>query len=104
MRLWQFRSGGTATELAKNHGPFWRDANLARVEAVLFLSREPLGSRRIAELSDLADGTQARTLIRRLNDLYGAACAAVRVEEVAGGYQLLTRPIFAPWRLGKEPT
>jgi segregation and condensation protein B len=97
VRLWQFRSSRAAAEAAQNHGPLWRDADLARVEAALFLSREPLGSRRIAELADLADGTQARTLIRRLNQLYGAAGAAVRVEEVAGGYQLLTRPVFALW-------
>jgi len=96
VKLWQFRCGDTAAELAQNRGPFWRDADLARVEAVLFLSREPLVSRRIAELADLADGTQARTLIRRLNRLYDDAGAAVRVEEVAGGYQLLTRPMFAP--------
>jgi len=96
VKLWQFRSSGAAAEAAQNLGPLWRDAVLARVEAALFLSREPLGSRRIAELADLADGTQARTLIRRLNQLYAAA-GAVRIEEVAGGYQILTQPVFAPW-------
>jgi len=97
VKLWQFRCGSTDVEPAPNRGPLWRDANLARVEAVLFLAREPLSSRRIAELADLADGTQARTLIRRLNQLYDAAQATVRIQDVAGGCQLLTRPIFAPW-------
>jgi segregation and condensation protein B len=67
------------------------------VEAVLLLAREPLSSRRVAQLAELEDGTAARTLIRRLNDLYDAAGRAFRVAEIAGGYQLLTRPRFAPW-------
>jgi len=105
VKLWQFRGSSNSTEPAQNRGPFWRDDNLARVEAVLFLAREPLGSRRIAELADLADGTQARSLIRRLNQLLDAQQAAVRIEELAGGYQLVTRPPFAAWlkRIAEGP-
>lgn len=70
---------------------------LARMEAVLFLSREPLGSRKLAQLANLSDGTEARTLMRRLNEQYDAEGRAFRVEEIAQGYHLLTRPKFAPW-------
>jgi segregation and condensation protein B len=53
----------------------------------------------------LADGTEARTLIRRLNRLYDSEGSAFRVEEVAGGFQLLTRPKFGGWlrRLHQAP-
>ncbi len=78
-------------------GPLARDEGLARVEAVLFLAREPLSSRKIAQLASLADGTEARTLVRRLNRLYDQGGSAFRVEELAGGFQLLTRPMFGPW-------
>lgn len=78
-------------------GLAWRDARLARVEAVLFVAGEPLSSRRISQLASLADGTEARTLIRRLNALYDLEESAFRVEEVAGGFQLLTRPRYALW-------
>src|SRR6185437_4188041 len=47
--------------------------------------------------ASLADGTEARTLIRRLNRLYDSQGSAFRVEEVAGGFQLLTRPKFGGW-------
>jgi segregation and condensation protein B len=70
---------------------------LAQLEAVLFLAREPLGTRRLAQLSGLADGTEARTLVRTLNGFYDAEGCAFRVEEVAGGLQLMSRPEFAPW-------
>ncbi len=74
-----------------------RPARLARLEAIFFLSREPLGSRKLARLAGLADGTKARTLVRTLNRRYDAEGGAFRVEEVAGGFQLLTRTKFAPW-------
>jgi segregation and condensation protein B len=45
----------------------------------------------------LADGTEARTLVRRLNQLYDESGRAFRVEEVAGGFRLLSRRQFAPW-------
>lgn len=77
--------------------PTESDDGLQRLEAVLFLAREPLTSRKLSQYANLADGTQARTLVRRLNERYDAAGRAFRVEQVAGGYQLLTRRKFAPW-------
>ena len=74
-----------------------RDRAARRVEAVLFISREPLSARRIAALVGLADATEARTLTRRLNERYERNGQALRVEETAGGYQLMTRPQFARW-------
>jgi segregation and condensation protein B len=78
-------------------GPTARPARVARLEAVLFLAREPLASRKLAQLSRLADGTEARTLVRELNRLYDAEGSALDVVEVAGGFQLMSRPPFAPW-------
>ena len=69
----------------------------AELEAVLFLAREPLFSRRLAQLARLEDGTQARTLARRISKRLDATGRAFRVEAVAGGMQMLTRPQFAPW-------
>lgn len=86
-------------------GPRWEDDRLRRLEAILFLAREALSSRKLAQFANLADATEARTLIGRLNDLYDEAGCAFRVEEIAGGYQLLTRAKFATWlrRLGHVP-
>ena len=106
--------GGWAARPTVARPPFWlrrgarvaetappaaaeRDPRLSRVEAVLLLAREPLPSRKLAQFASLADGTEARTLVRRLNARYDQAGRAIRVEEVAGGFQLLTRAAFAPW-------
>jgi segregation and condensation protein B len=78
-------------------GPDVRDRRLAQVEAVLFAAEEPLAARRIATLAELADAAEARRSIERLRDLLAAEGSAFRVEEIAGGYQMLTRPEFHPW-------
>ncbi len=74
-----------------------RDRELARVEAVLLLARTPLTSRKLAQMAGLPDGTRARTLVRRLQQCYQAQGTAFQVVEVAGGFQLRTRPELAPW-------
>jgi segregation and condensation protein B len=72
-------------------------AKLSRLEAALFLAREPLSTRKLAELADLADGTEARALLRRLaSRLRRRGCAFLPVE-VAQGVLLMTRPQLADW-------
>lgn len=68
-----------------------------RTEAVLLFHRGPINLRKLASLASLADATEARTRIRELNELYDHTGSALRIEEVAGGHQLLTRPALAPW-------
>lgn len=85
----------TATSPDEPHSG--RDGRVQRLESVLFLAREPLSSRKLSQFANLADATEARTLVRRLNEMYDHGGRAFRVEEVAGGYQLLTRPRFAGW-------
>ena len=69
----------------------------SRLEAVLFLAREPLSLRKLALLANLADGTEARTVLKSLRDRYDERGCAFQVAQVAGGYQLLSRREFAQW-------
>lgn len=69
----------------------------AYLEAVLFLAREPLPTRRLAQLAGLPEGTRIRSLLQKLNERYDKQQTAFCIVEVAGGYQLRTRPEFAPW-------
>lgn len=119
---WKLPSGPSVPGLAGR--PFygvqrmaWKDApivaatstqasRMARLEAVLFLAREPLSSRKLSLYANLADGTEARTLVARLNQQYDQAGRAFRIEQVASGFQLVTRPKFADWlrRLSHIPS
>ena len=73
------------------------ETKLARLEAVLFMAREPLSTRKLANLAKLADGTQARTLLKQLGKRLDRQASALQIVEVAQGVQLLTRPQLASW-------
>ena len=77
--------------------PQARDPKIARLEAVLMLADEPLHARKLAAVADLADSAEAKKLIEDLKELYDADGTAFQIEEIAGGYQLLTRPAYHPW-------
>ena len=83
------------------------DPRLARMrlEAVLLLAKTPLSLRKLCQMAHLADATEARTLIRQLNTTFEDYGRAIRVEQVAGGYRLMTRSALSPWlaRLGHLP-
>jgi segregation and condensation protein B len=70
---------------------------IALLEAALFLAKEPMSSRRLAQLAGLPEGTRIRQLIRELNKRYDRDQSAFCIAEVAGGFQLRTRPEFAAW-------
>jgi segregation and condensation protein B len=74
-----------------------RDRPLALIEAALLLADEPLPARRLAALAGLADAAEARRSVARLRELYDRGQSAFQVEELAGGYQLLTRAEYHTW-------
>jgi segregation and condensation protein B len=73
------------------------EMELAMVEAALFCADEPITPRKLATVAGLEGATEARKLVRRLRAWYGEVGSAFQVEEVAGGYQILTRPEFHAW-------
>jgi segregation and condensation protein B len=64
------------------------------IEAVLFATDSPLSARRIAEALETTEGT-VRGLVDELRAEYDASSRAFTVEEIAGGYQVLTRSEYA---------
>ena len=75
------------------------------LEALLFASDDPLPQDRLAECAGLEDGKEARALLEDLRGEYETAGRAFSLEEVAGGWQMLTRAIYAPHlaRLKRRP-
>jgi segregation and condensation protein B len=88
-------------------GALARDLALAYVEAALVAADEPLTARKLAQAAGLADAAEARRLVKKLQTMYDADGSAFQVEELAGGFQLLTRPEYHRWlvrlkRAGQE--
>lgn len=71
-----------------------------RVEALLMTSDKPLAASRLAEALDLGDEATAEKRIDKavadLNEVYDSTGRAFRVERIAGGYRVMTRPEFGP--------
>ena len=103
-RRWEFFAQGDASTtivLLPGVDPVClRTPKMARVEATLLVSNGPQSARRLMKLATLADVSEARRLVDRLNLAYDNSGSAFRIERVASGYRLLTRAMFAFW-LGK---
>jgi segregation and condensation protein B len=77
-----------------------RDVPLAMLEAVLLAADEPLPVRKLVQIAGLPDAATGRRLLKQLRGLYEQEGAAFQVEELAGGFQLLTRPEYHRWLAG----
>jgi len=66
------------------------------VEAVLFAADEPLADSRIAAIIETST-KQIRETVQNLNAKYEANKSAFRIEQIAGGYQMLTLNLYNPW-------
>jgi len=64
----------------------------SQVEALLFSTQHPLTPGRIAELLELNSTRAVKRAVAELNHEYENTGRVFRVEQVAGGYQLLTLP------------
>jgi segregation and condensation protein B len=70
------------------------EVNLGLMEALLLSTHSPLTAGRIAELMDLPTTKPIRKGIKALNESYEQTGRCFRVEQVAGGFQLLTLPEY----------
>ena len=67
------------------------------IEAVLFASDEPVSPQKLAEILGTGTAKDVRACIEQLNTKYEQGGCAFRVENIAGGYQMLTLSQFNPW-------
>lgn len=99
--LWNFRArdreGGLSSATSGTGAVQVRSVKMARLEAALLVAGGPLTIRRLVQVATLADAAEAGQLIQDLNRAYDLGEVAFRIERVATGYQLLTRPEFAHW-------
>ena len=66
------------------------------VEALLFSTHHPLTAGRIADVLELPTPKGIRRTIAELNKAYEETGRCFRIEQVAGGFQMLTLAVFGP--------
>ena len=68
------------------------------IEAILFASDEPLSVERLVAIAEFNGGVkQVKQCIEMLNEQYSASGRAFRIEEIAGGFQMMTMPEYNNW-------
>ncbi len=67
------------------------------IEALLFVFGEPIAVKRLVEVLQVVEAAEIRQMIETLNAEYAASGRAFHIQEVAGGYQLVTDQQLAPW-------
>ena len=68
------------------------------IEAILFASDEPLSAERLVNIAEFNGGVkQVKKCIETLNEQYSQSGRAFRIEEIAGGFQMMTLPEYNNW-------
>lgn len=67
------------------------------VEAVLFASDESITANRFVNILEVGSVKQVRESVEALNEKYKAANSAFRIDQIAGGYQMMTLDAYNHW-------
>ena len=67
------------------------------IEALLFTSERPLSITQIKETLEEADTEAVKSAINQLQNEYRDLGRSFNITSVAGGYQVSTDPVYAPW-------
>jgi segregation and condensation protein B len=67
------------------------------IESLLFVAEDPLTIDRLKNILAYEDTKEIRQAMQGLSDDYEARKGGFYLREVAGGYQIRTRPEYTPW-------
>ncbi|MDP3730683.1 MAG: SMC-Scp complex subunit ScpB [Candidatus Omnitrophota bacterium] len=76
------------------------------IEAILFVSDKPVSIATLKDVLKEIDPTEIRTSIEELNNEYNSSERSFSIREIAGGFQMLTDPVYSAWisSLYKRPS
>lgn len=77
--------------------PVVSDQLVAIVEALVFASPEPLAPKQLFKLLDTEPKEDVQAALKELEARYDARGGGLQVVQVAGGYQVVTRPELHDW-------
>ncbi|MCF6154113.1 MAG: SMC-Scp complex subunit ScpB [Candidatus Brocadia sp.] len=67
------------------------------VESLVFAAEEPITLRKLTDIIEGVDSSQIQEAITQLKNDYDVQGRAFQIEEIAGGYQLFTKPEYYEW-------
>ncbi|MCX5680350.1 MAG: SMC-Scp complex subunit ScpB [Candidatus Omnitrophica bacterium] len=67
------------------------------IEALLFVSDKPVSIDALKDVLKEVDPTEIRALVEELNGEYSTQGRSFSIKEIAGGFQMLTDPLYSRW-------
>lgn len=67
------------------------------IEALLFVSDKPVSIDALKDVLKEVDPTEIRALVEGLNGEYSSQGRSFSIKEIAGGFQMLTDPLYSRW-------
>ena len=74
-----------------------KDQSKKIIEALLFVSDKPVSIDTLKDVLKDVDPTEIRKIVEELNGEYSSSGRSFQVKEIAGGFQMLTDPIYSRW-------
>ena len=75
---------------------FYKDESKGMLEALLFVTTEPLSIDRLAQITDIKEET-VEELLKEIQEDYTAPHKGLLIEQVGGGYRIVTRPDYVAY-------
>jgi len=67
------------------------------IEAVLFVSDKPVSIMTLKDVLKDIEPTEIRACVEELNNEYSSSERSFSIREIAGGFQMLTDPVYSSW-------
>lgn len=67
------------------------------IESLIFAAEDPISVRKLIEIIEDVESAQIHDAIAQLKNDYDMQGRSFQIEEIAGGYQLFTRPEYYEW-------
>jgi segregation and condensation protein B len=74
-----------------------RDELKKIVEALIFVSEKPVSIETLRDVVKNVEATDVRAIIEELNGEYSSTGRSFQIKEIAGGFQMLTDPVYSRW-------
>jgi segregation and condensation protein B len=74
-----------------------RDEAKRIIEALIFVSEKPVSIDTLREILENVEPTLIRNLIEELNQEYSSSNRSFSIKEIAGGFQMMTDPVYSKW-------
>ena len=74
-----------------------KDSLKPLIETIIFAADHPISFEKLMNVLEGEKRDEARLALNELINEYATSSRGIIIEEVAGGYQIRTRPEFAPW-------